>query len=91
MDRSLSRRFGLLLALHRMQAGLSQEECGKVVGLHRTELSLLERGGRTPRLDTLLALAAAIEAPPRELVTGMRWSPAVVETNGGYVVGGTDA
>lgn len=62
-----------------------------MVGLHRTELSLLERGGRTPRLDTLLALAAAIEAPPRELVTGMRWSPAVVETNGEYVVDGTDA
>ncbi|HVX32685.1 MAG TPA: helix-turn-helix domain-containing protein [Solirubrobacterales bacterium] len=44
MDRSLSRRFGLLLALHRMRAGLSQEECGRVVGLHRTELSLLEAG-----------------------------------------------
>ena len=91
MDRSLSRRFGLLLALHRTRAGLSQEECGRVVGLHRTELSLLERGGRTPRLDTLLALAAAIEAPPRELVTGIIWSPALVETTGEYVVDGTDA
>jgi transcriptional regulator with XRE-family HTH domain len=74
-----------------MRAGLSQEECGRVVGLHRTELSLLERGGRTPRLDTLLALAAAIEAPPRELVTGMQWSPGVVEAGGEYVVEGIDA
>lgn len=86
MDRSLSRRFGLLFALHRMRAGLSQEECGRVVGLHRTELSLLERGARTPRLDTLLQLAAAIETPPSELVTGMSWSPGVVETGGEYVL-----
>jgi transcriptional regulator with XRE-family HTH domain len=74
-----------------MRVGLSQEECGRVVGLHRTELSLLERGGRTPRLDTLLALAAAIETRPSELVTGMSWSPGVVEIGGEYVVDGTDA
>ena len=91
MDSPLARRFGLLLAVHRMRAGLSQEGCARLVGLHRTELSLLERGGRRPRLDTLLQLAAAIGVEPRELVTGMSWTPAGVEILGEYVLDGSDA
>jgi transcriptional regulator with XRE-family HTH domain len=68
-------RFGLLLTLHRMHAALSQEELARLVGIHRTEVSLLERGGRRPRLDTLLQLAAGVEAEPAELLDGMRWVP----------------
>lgn len=74
-------RFGLLLARRRMHAALSQEELARLVGLHRTEISLIERGGRRPRLDTLLQLAAGVETEPAELVTGMRWAPVIV---GGY-------
>jgi transcriptional regulator with XRE-family HTH domain len=68
-------RFGLLLTRRRMHAALSQQELARLVGIHRTEVSLLERGGRRPRLDTLLLLAAAVEAEPAELLDGMRWVP----------------
>jgi transcriptional regulator with XRE-family HTH domain len=77
-------RFGLLLTRRRMLAALSQEDLARLVGLHRTEISLIERGGRRPRLDTLLQLAAGVETEPAELVTGMRWVPGTVESGGGY-------
>jgi transcriptional regulator with XRE-family HTH domain len=77
-------RFGLLLTRRRLHAALSQLEIARLVGIHRTEVSLLERGGRRPRLDTLLQLAAAVEAEPAELLDGMRWVPGTVEVGGGY-------
>jgi transcriptional regulator with XRE-family HTH domain len=80
-------RFGLLLTRRRMHAALSQEELARLVGIHRTEISLLERGGRRPRLDTLLQLVAAVETEPAELLDGMRWIPGTVEVGGGYVAG----
>ena len=80
-------RFGLLLTRRRLHAALSQEELARLVGIHRTEISLLERGGRRPRLDTLLQLAAAVETEPAELLTGMRWVPGTVEVGGGYELG----
>jgi transcriptional regulator with XRE-family HTH domain len=79
-------RFGLLLTRQRMWAALNQEELGRLVGIHRTEVSLLERGGRRPRLDTILRLAAAVETEPDELLTGIRWVPGTVEKGGGYVL-----
>jgi transcriptional regulator with XRE-family HTH domain len=80
-------RFGLLLTRRRLHAAMSQEELARLVGIHRTEISLLERGGRRPRLDTLLQLAAAVETEPIELLDGMRWIPGTVEVGGGYVLG----
>ena len=77
-------RFGLLLTRRRMHAALSQQELARLVGIHRTEVSLFERGGRRPRLDTLLQLAAAVEVEAAELLDGMRWVPGTVEVSGGY-------
>jgi len=57
-------RFGILLAGNRRIAGLSQEELGRFVKIHRTEVSLLERGQRVPRLDTVIRLAAGLEIEP---------------------------
>ena len=81
-------RFGLLLARQRMRAALSQEELARLVGIHRTEVSLLEHGGRGPRLDTALRLAAAVETELVDLFTGMRWIPGIVEVGGVLAVGG---
>jgi transcriptional regulator with XRE-family HTH domain len=45
----------------RERAGLSQEALAeKAGGLHRTEISLLERGAREPRLSTVILLARAL-------------------------------
>jgi transcriptional regulator with XRE-family HTH domain len=67
--------FGRNLARARKQAGLSQEELGVRATLHRTEIGLLERGERLPRIDTMIKLAGALEIPPTELIKDIEWSP----------------
>jgi transcriptional regulator with XRE-family HTH domain len=61
-----------VLAFRRM-ARLSQEEAAVRAGLHRTEISLLERAGRMPRLDTVVRVAAGVEAEPADLLEGLAW------------------
>jgi transcriptional regulator with XRE-family HTH domain len=80
-----SERFGLLLTRRRLHAALSQQDLAHLVRIHRTEVGLLERGGRRPRLDTLLQLAAAVESEPAELLDGIRWVPGTA----GYVLRAT--
>ena len=77
-------RFGLLLTRRRLLAGLRQEEVGWMLGMHRPEVSLIERGGRQPRLDVLLRLAAAVEAAPADLLAGIHWIPGDMITGGHY-------
>ena len=68
-------RFAANLRQARTRAGISQEELGKRCELHRTEISLLERAGREPRLSTLVKLAGALETTPAELCAGVAWHP----------------
>ena len=44
----------------RHRRGLSQERLAYACKLHRTEISLLERGDRDPRLSTVVRLARAL-------------------------------
>lgn len=56
----------------RERAGLSQEALAtKAGGLHRTEISLLERGEREPRLSTIVLLAQALEVKVATLLRGV--------------------
>jgi transcriptional regulator with XRE-family HTH domain len=64
-------RFGESLRARRRAAGLSQERLASESGLHRTEISLLERGTRDPRLSTIERLARALGTDAAELVTGI--------------------
>jgi transcriptional regulator with XRE-family HTH domain len=68
-------RFGQNLRRCRRVADLSQEQLGLRAGLHRTEIGLLERGARVPRIDTLLKLTAALGIDARELIDGISWEP----------------
>jgi transcriptional regulator with XRE-family HTH domain len=45
----------------RESAGFSQEELAELCDLDRTEISLLERGLRFPRLDTLVRLSRGLK------------------------------
>jgi transcriptional regulator with XRE-family HTH domain len=54
-------QFGQNLRDHRERAGLSQEELAELCDLDRTEISLLERGLRFPRLDTLVRLSRGLK------------------------------
>jgi len=71
MDRR--ERFAANLRKARKAKGMSQEELGFRCDLHRTEVSLLERAGREPRLGTLVKLATVLETSPDALCTGISW------------------
>ena len=60
------------LRRHRRNAGLSQERLAEICELHRTEIGLLERGERSPRLDTLVVLSRGLQlSSPCELLEGI--------------------
>ncbi len=68
------KRFAANLSHARQASGISQEELGARTGLHRTEVSLLERGGREPRLAVLAKLAASLDTTIEALCAGIAWS-----------------
>jgi transcriptional regulator with XRE-family HTH domain len=68
-------RFATNLRKARQKKKISQEELGFLCDLHRTEISLLERGGREPRLGTIVKLASCLETTPEQLCEGIRWLP----------------
>ncbi len=72
---TVAQRFGANLVRCRKHAGLSQEDLGARAGLHRTAIGLLERGARTPRIDTLIKLAQALPAEIEDLLAGITWEP----------------
>jgi len=66
-------QLGSNLRRRRREAGLSQERLAELCDLHRTEIGLLERGERSPRLDTLVTLARGLElSSPCDLLDGIR-------------------
>lgn len=68
-------RFSTNLRKARQKSGISQEELGYRCELHRTEISLLERGGREPRLGTIIKLSGALDTTPEQLCEGIAWQP----------------
>jgi transcriptional regulator with XRE-family HTH domain len=66
--RSFIQRFGQRVRVLRIQRGLSQEALADAARLHRTHISLIERGERSMRLETLAALALALGVQPSELL-----------------------
>ena len=68
-------RFAVNLRKARLAKDISQEELGFRCKMHRTEVSLLERGGREPRLGTIVKLAGALGTTPDRLCAGIEWSP----------------
>ncbi|MGN6586630.1 MAG: helix-turn-helix domain-containing protein [Solirubrobacterales bacterium] len=67
-------RFAINLRRIRTEAGVSQEELGYLCDLHRTEVSLLERAGREPRLATIVKLAGALNTTPAQLCEGISYA-----------------
>ena len=45
----------------RIEMGLSQRELAELCGTTQSAIARLERGGRPPRIDTLLRIAEALE------------------------------
>jgi transcriptional regulator with XRE-family HTH domain len=49
------------VASRRQAKGLSQRELAELVGTTHSAIARLERGGRPPRIDTLLRIADALD------------------------------
>ncbi|MCW2969061.1 MAG: transcriptional regulator [Solirubrobacterales bacterium] len=65
-------QFATNLRHHREAAGLSQEALADICDLHRTEISLLERRKRSPRLETIVILARGLSlSSPGVLLDGI--------------------
>jgi transcriptional regulator with XRE-family HTH domain len=77
----VAEHFGRNLTRLRRRVDLSQDELGLRASLHRTEISLLERGLRLARVDTVVKLSGALETDPGALFDGLSWMP------GGTLIG----
>lgn len=76
-------QFGENLRRLRKGAEISQEELGHRASLHRTEIGLLERGARTPRIDTLVKVASALGVRiDCALLDGITWAPGSTRAGG---------
>jgi len=65
-------QFAANLRQYRVAAGLSQEALADLCDLHRTEISLLERCKRSPRLETIVILSRGLKLPsPSALLEGI--------------------
>jgi transcriptional regulator with XRE-family HTH domain len=71
--RAISDRFARNLVAARKDAGFSQEALAFEASVHRTQVGMLERGARLPRLDTLVKLAAVLGVSLDELAQGIEW------------------
>ena len=67
-DRCVDELFGQVLQQFRKEKGLSQEDLGFESGYHRTYISLLERGKKSPSLKTIFQLAKALNVEPSEIM-----------------------
>ncbi|MBI5487424.1 MAG: helix-turn-helix transcriptional regulator [Deltaproteobacteria bacterium] len=64
--------FGRTVRELRQRSGLSQEGLAEMAGLHRTYVGSVERGERNIGLLNLVAIARALNVPPKALVAGIQ-------------------
>jgi transcriptional regulator with XRE-family HTH domain len=88
VNREAARQLGKNLWLARRRAGYTQEELGVLCSLHRTEIGMVEKGDRLPRVDTLMKLAAALDVQVEKLVEGIEWIPPGPPASGSFAVQG---
>lgn len=67
---SVATRFGRTVRTRREATGLSQEDLADRAGLHRTYVSLIERGRRTASIAVVEKLADALGTSMTELMRG---------------------
>lgn len=71
----VARVLGHNVQRYRKKAEISQAQLARRCSLHRTEISLIERGQRTPKADTMLRIAASLGITTGDLVAGLTWHP----------------
>jgi transcriptional regulator with XRE-family HTH domain len=67
----IARAFGKHLRSLRINDDHSQDSLARATRLHRTQISLMERGERVPGLLTILILTDALRVSPNNLLKGL--------------------
>ncbi len=75
-------RVGRVIRKYRESAGLSQEGLAEESGLHRTYISLVERGRRNISVDALSQIAEALGVYPSRLMADAEREPEDAPTQG---------
>lgn len=70
---------GRVIREFRREKGLSQEVLSGLAGLDRTHYSKIERGLRSPTIDTLFKIAAALGVSPHTLVMAIEQAAQAAE------------
>ena len=65
---TIEKAVGQKLCFWRIKKGLSQEKLGFESNLHRTYISIIERGLKSPTISTTFRLCAALEIMPDEFL-----------------------
>lgn len=60
--------FGRIIAKLRQSSGYSQEELAERAGIHRTYVSQIERGLKSPTVVMLLKLSKALNTTPSKIM-----------------------
>jgi transcriptional regulator with XRE-family HTH domain len=68
MDEPIAAVFGAVLRERREAAGISQEQLADRAGLHRTYISLIERGRRTASIEVVRKVANALGVTMADLI-----------------------
>jgi transcriptional regulator with XRE-family HTH domain len=66
-----SKAFGQRVCEVRTREGPSQDGLAHTSGIHLASIGRIERGGREPRLTTILKLANGLGVEPGELTNGL--------------------
>ncbi|HET8607499.1 MAG TPA: helix-turn-helix transcriptional regulator [Gaiellaceae bacterium] len=68
MESPIGAVFGVVLREKREAAGISQEQLADRAGLHRTYVSLIERGKRTASIEVVRKVAKALNVSMASLI-----------------------
>ena len=79
---TLQQQFGNLIRRRRHAIGLGQEALADKALLHRTHVSLIERGKRMPSLLVIKKLAAALDTTMANLMRELEQAPGEVPPAG---------
>lgn len=56
------------LVKYRKQSGLSQEKLAELANIHRTYISQIERGLKSPTLETIFRICSALNVKPNQFI-----------------------
>ncbi len=68
MEQKLDKLVGIQIQLLRLSKGWSQEYLAERSSLHRTYISQLERGLKSPSIRVLFQITSALEVPASRLI-----------------------